>query len=82
MLRSSEMTTKTRYRLGTGANKQHPLCRLGNDRAPLWSDQKAGLITWEQNTSWVTAPHGDTGPPYQLGAAAFTLTCRADAHRC
>ena len=44
------MTTKTRYRVGTGANKEYPLCRIGNDRALLRSDHRAGLIISEQNT--------------------------------
>ena len=82
MLRSLKMTTKARYRVGTGANKEHPLCRLGNGRAFLRSDDEAGLTNSEQNSRSAAASKGAFGPPYPLGTAAVLLACRVNAHRC
>jgi len=76
------MMPKTRYRVGTGANKEYPLCRRGNDRTLLWSDHQAVLIISEHKLGPVNAPHGESDPPYELGAAAMTLTRRVNAHRC
>jgi hypothetical protein len=40
------------------------------------------LIISEHKLGPVNAPHGDSGPPYELGAAAMTLTRWVDVHPC